>query len=317
MDADLCDLLLCVSLEAAGKQQVLKEPPSWNTCSHCRNVDTVRLEDGNYACTVCHTVSARFLDASAEWHSYQDSNQRKDTTRCGLPVSDLLPQAAFGTIISYSGNDNADIKNIRKYQFWNSMSYHDRCLVKTFDVLTMHAINNGIPKTIIEQAKVFYKTISEQKISRGSNREGIIASSIYMACKQESVPRSAKEIAKIFNIPLSTMTRGCKNFNSMLDVGMDPTSPLDFVGRYCSNLGLDQAKAKVCKEFIKELLTRKNVLTHLAPPSIASGCILYCSERHTWKLTKKQVCRTCDISPATINKCSKMLDTFILDGKPT
>ena len=43
-----------------------------------------------------------------------------------------------------------------------------------FDVLTQKSSSNGIPTCIIEDAKKTYKAISENRISRGSNRLGLI-----------------------------------------------------------------------------------------------------------------------------------------------
>ena len=45
-----------------------------------------------------------------------------------------------------------------------------------------------------------HKKISETKTYRGLNRDGIIAASIYIACRINNYPRTAKEIANIFNI---------------------------------------------------------------------------------------------------------------------
>jgi transcription initiation factor TFIIIB Brf1 subunit/transcription initiation factor TFIIB len=38
---------------------------------------------------------------------------------------------------------------------------------------------------------------------------------MYVACKRANVPRSAKEMAKMFHIQSSTMTRGCKRFQEV------------------------------------------------------------------------------------------------------
>ena len=60
--------------------------------------------------------------------------------------------------------------------------------------------------------------ITEIKISRGSNRIGIIAACVYFACKSYNVPRSSKEIADIFDINITVMTKGCKNFTNIMNL---------------------------------------------------------------------------------------------------
>ena len=58
--------------------------------------------------------------------------------------------------------------------------------------------------------------ISETKISRGSNRIGIIAACIYYACKECEVPRSTNELSSLFQIDNKIMTKGCKNFTEII-----------------------------------------------------------------------------------------------------
>jgi len=173
------------------------------------------LEDGYYMCKKCNTVQEKFIDNQAEWRYYgHEDTKTSDPTRCGMPTSDLLPELSLGSVIGndYNSKHSWEMYNLRKYQSWNSTSYKERSLFNIIDNISLQASNSGISPSIINQAKVLYKDISELKISRGANRNGLIASSIYMSCKINKVPRSAKEIAKIFNISISTMTKGCKNF---------------------------------------------------------------------------------------------------------
>ena len=58
----------------------------------------------------------------------------------------------------------------------------------------------GISKCIIDDAMRYHQKLSEAKSFRGLNREGIIAATIYIAARLNNCPRTAKEIATIFNI---------------------------------------------------------------------------------------------------------------------
>ena len=70
-------------------------------------------------------------------------------------------------------------------------------------------------KTHSGASKRFKKTGSSIK-SRGANRKGIIASCIYKACSIQGCPRSTQEIADIFKIDTKNMTKGCKNFDTII-----------------------------------------------------------------------------------------------------
>ena len=86
----------------------------------------------------------------------------------------------------------------------------ERSIYKVFLEIQNVCNRHNIPSKIINEAKSIYKIVSTTKISRGTNREGIIASCVYFACKECDVPRSSKEIADMFGITSNIMTKGVK-----------------------------------------------------------------------------------------------------------
>ena len=40
---------------------------------------------------------------------------------------------------------------------------------------------------------------------------------MYGACKEKNVPRSSKEIARIFNLPITTMSKGYKQYQEIMN----------------------------------------------------------------------------------------------------
>lgn len=275
-------------------------------CVACKSNDC-SLEDGNYVCKHCGDVVERFIDTGAEWRYYGcDDSKGNDPTRCGLPTSDLLPESSMGALIGYGVRETHELRMMRRYHLWNSMSYKERTLYNIFDTLTVTAINNGINKSIIDEAKMLYKKISEKKISRGENRSGLIASSIYMACKRNKVPRSAKEIAAIFNLKVTTMTKGCKRFQELLKMNMNATGPADFIARFCSRLEIDPHMRDFCKSTVKRA-EELSLIHENTPPSIAAGAIYMCNMICGWGITKQVLSEACEISQVTITKCFNKL----------
>lgn len=286
------------------------------TCEHCSSCNVI-LDDGNYVCQECGTIVSRFIDANAEWRYYgSEDTKSNDPTRCGMPVNDLLPFLTLGSVMGYGNNESYDIRIMRKYHMWNATSYKERSLYTIFDNMTVNAVNHGIPKSIIEEAKVLYKKISEMKISRGENRSGLIASSIYMSCKNNKVPRSTKEIAKIFNLKVTTMTKGCKKFQDIMKINLESTTADDFVFRFCSKLNMDMEKKKICKAVVKKA-DEYGVVSENTPPSIAAGTIYLCNVVYEWGITKKELSEACEISQVTISKCYKRLMNYVDHIVPT
>jgi transcription initiation factor TFIIIB Brf1 subunit/transcription initiation factor TFIIB len=209
-------------------------------------------------------------------------------------------------MIGFGTHETYAIRMMRKYNMWNSMTYKERTLYNIFDTLTINAVNNGIPKSILEESKMLYKQVSETCISRGDNRSGLIASCIYMACKNNKVPRSAKEIAKVFNLKVTTMTRGCKLFQDLMKVNVDSTTADDFVNRFCSSLQMSAEMRDICKKTV-HIAEEMSYVSENTPPSIASAIIYFCNETYKWNMSKKLIAESCDISQVTMVKCYKKL----------
>ena len=287
-----------------------QEKKSGCSCKDSRE----ELVDGNYVCTVCNSIIGRYIDNGAEWRFYgAEDSKGNDPTRCGLPTNELLPDSSLGSMIGYTSNESYDIRIMRKYHSWNSMSYRERTLFNIFEMLSIHALNNGISKSIIDEAKVLYKQVSEAKISRGDNRSGLIASSIYVSCKNNKVPRSTKEIAKIFNLKTATLTRGCKKFQEIMKINMESTTADDFINRFCSKLGLDNGRKDLCRKVV-QIAEDNSLVSENTPPSVVAGSIYLCNIVYAWNISKKDLATACDISQVTVSKCYKKLsgyETFI------
>jgi transcription initiation factor TFIIB len=177
--------------------------------------------------------------------------------------------------------------------------------------MSLKATNGGISNSIIEQAKVFYKKISELKLSRGDNREGLIASSIYTSCKKNQVPRSAKEIAKMFNLNITVLTRGRKKFDDIMNMNLKSSNPDDFIIRFCSKMDFADEMIDIARYVVKKE-EEYAIISENAPPSIAAGCIYMVNNCCNLGRTKKEISQACDVSEITINKCYKKLHEFRL-----
>jgi transcription initiation factor TFIIB len=278
-------------------------------CIHCSSNQLV-LDEGNYVCLSCGTLYERYIDTSAEWRFYgHDDSKTSDPTRCGLPTNELLPESSLGTIIGSGIGECYEMRILRKYQMWNSMTYKERTLYNIFDSLTLNAVNSGIPPTIIDEAKALYKKISELKLSRGENRSGLIASSIYMSCKTHNVPRSAKEIAKIFNLKTTTMTKGCKKFQEILQMDLASTTAADFILRFCSKLNLDKEIKDICM-YVVNKAEDMSIVSEAIPTSCAAGCIYLVCSLCGASVDKKTLATACGVSVVTISKCYKRLHNY-------
>lgn len=308
-------------LEFKDKKELNEDKTKENMCNFCESTDFEYDKDGQITCSICHSINSNYIDTGSEWRYYgNEDSKSSDPTRCGMPISDLLPQSSHGSIISsFGGGESYEMKKIRKYHGWNTMPYRERSLWGVFDILTLKASSNGIPQCIIEKAKKSYKELSENRISRGANRLGLIASCIWGACKEKNVPRSSKEIAKIFGLPITNMSKGCKQYQEIMNTinkknkkntYLTASKPEDFIHRFCSNLQMSNEDLNICLHVAQQAV-KHSLVTENTPPSIAAGSIYLVSNTLNLNITKKNISEGCEISEVTISKCFKKMEKYI------
>jgi len=196
------------------------------------------------------------------------------------------------------------------------MPYKERSLYKVFNEIQFKCNKNNLPEIIISTAKSLYTIISATKISRGSNRVGIIAACVYYACKECNVPRSINELATIFEITSKVMTKGCKNYTEIMRMSKsnqsrtsDPKSVNlnDFIERFSHKLLLPPSDIHLILK-ISNLCQDLKLINDNTPPAMAGGCIYLYIKQMNLEIHKKNISEVCKISEVTINKCYKKLE---------
>ena len=290
-------------------------------CSACKTYLFIS-EDGFLTCpnVKCGIIYKDNLDQGAEWRFYgADDNNNSDPTRCGMPINPLLVESSYSCKVLCPYKSSYEMRKIKRYTDWQSMPYKEKSQYDEFQLITVISQNAGIPKMIIDHAMRMHKLISEAKTYRGLNRDGIIAASIYISCRVNNYPRTAKEIADIFYLDNTSATKGCKNAISIINeiqqnkeeneniIKLNKTTPLSFIERYCSKLNINNELTNLCK-FIANKIETLNLIPENTPHSIAGGIIYFVSQNCNLNIQKNVINNVSKISEVTINKCYKKLE---------
>ena len=234
----------------------------------------------------CGVMYKDTLDESAEWRYYgaEDSGS-KDPTRCGMPINPLLKKSSYGCKVVCNSRSTYEMRKIRRYTEWQSMPYEEKTQYDEFEWIKAMARQSGIAKIIVDEAMRQHKKISEMKTFRGYNRDGIIAASVYIACRIHNYPRTAKEIATIFHLDNTSATKGCKNAGQILNnIESDmnrtrycETKPENFIERFCSKLNINKELTKVCM-FVAHKIEENNYIPENTPISVAAGIVYFVAQ---------------------------------------
>lgn len=289
----------------------------------CRSCNTQMkdpiIDEGKKICRNCGAIVCDNITFAPEFRFYGNENGGgEENVRCGIPFNPMLPKSSMGTIILAGSFHGDEMKRIKRYHNWNVMPYDERSRYHVFDKISNICMRNGIPQRILHEAQSLYIHISQNSITRGSKRRGIIAACLYYACKNIGFPRNAKEIARMFDINSSEMRTGCKYFQEIMTTNdivegrnkvqaMSCSTPKDFIPRYCSHLGITDQTFINLAIIISERTIKAEIVSENTPPSVACGIIYLLSELLKLDNDIKTIHKKCDISVVTINKCFKNL----------
>jgi transcription initiation factor TFIIB len=302
-------------------EQLERKDSSNSYCGACKSGDNI-VEDpamGIVICNGCGNVVANLLDENPEWRQYDDDGPASNG-RCTSVINPFLPQTSLGTTIGgYGGGKLKLINN------WGKMPYKERSLNIVLKDIQSKCEKNDILKCIEHDAKILYHNISECKhlngpnkgkyiIIRGKNRRGLIAACVYFACKKKGHTRSIKEIAKMWDLKYTEMTRGCKTFLKLMkikkmDYEYNISNPEQFVPRFCRELNISKHYVDQTVQIVKNVQLLDLASMH-TPTSIATGAILIMSELNGLPITKKMITKKFNISEVTVNKALERLNSY-------
>jgi transcription initiation factor TFIIB len=291
----------------------------YHTCHLCNNPLTI-MDDGFPTCTndACGIIYKTILDYSPEWRFYNANDKAgADPTRCGNPINNLLVESSFGCKILCDNRSSYEMKRIRKWTEWQSTPHREKSLYEEFQFITIMAQNSGIPKIFIDHAMIIHKDMSEQKMFRGMNRDGMKSASIYISCRLNGCPRTAYEIADIFKLDKQSATYGCSMAVAILnniERKMEPsertelmtTTPSAFIERYSTRLNFP-TELSILAKFITKKIENQSFISDNTPQSSAAGIMFFVSQLCKLNISKTEIRKVCCVSEVTINKCYRKL----------
>lgn len=290
----------------------------YDFCDCCKSKNIIE-KYGFYICQDCGSKNESIIDETQEWRYYGSNDSKSsDPSRCGIGVSDLIPNTCMGSIISANYKESKNMQIIRRIHAWNSVNYRDTTLINDFNNMEIICSNYGISKCIIEEAKYMFKNITYQKHKKKAKKEAIQAACVQWSCKLNNVPRDSNEMARMFNISKKDIRKGAKQFEEIWSVinennkdnlykDLEPSNSTNFLHRRCSQLKLSNDIFKICEEVCNYIEKEDYLIKHI-PLSRTAGSIYFTCNCLNISVDKTKITEICSISEVTINKCYQKLN---------
>ena len=296
-------------------------------CPKCGSTHLTR--DYSRAELVCEdcglVIDEDFIDHGPEWRAF-DSDQREKRARVGAPMTYTIHDKGLSTMIGWKNRDSygksiptrnrAQLYRLRKWQIRTRISDGtERNLALALSTLDRMSSALSLPRNVRETAAMIYRKAVNEKLIRGRSIEGVTAAVLYAACRQCNVPRTLDEISNVAQMKKKEIGRNYRNISHKLKLKLLPTTPQDYISRFCSKLKLSndvQIKAmEILKKAADKELTSGRGPTGLAAASMYIASVL-CGERRT----QREVADVAGVTEVTIRnrykELAKKLDIDII-----
>ncbi|GIY10260.1 transcription initiation factor IIB [Caerostris darwini] len=253
--------------------------------------DATLIEDyraGDMICSECGlVVGDRVIDVGSEWRTFSNEKADSDPSRVGAAENPLLNGSDLSTVIGKgTGGASFDEGGVAKYQNRRTMSSSDRALINAFREISNMADRINLPKTIVDRANSLFKQVHDGKTLKGRSNDAIASSCVYIACRQEGVPRTFKEICAVSKVSKKDIGRCFKEILKALETSVDLITTGDFMSRFCSNLGLPINVQRAATHIARKAV-ELDIVPGRSPISIAAAAIYMASQASEEKKSQK------------------------------
>ena len=282
-----------------------------NKCPSCGSSRIIQdYVKGDLLCGICGTViSETHIDPGPEWRAY-NSEESSKKERTGSPLTDLLHDRGLATEIGWPDKDSSgkriptrnrpQLFRLRKWQRRARLkNANERNISFALGHLDKIAAKKDIPKPVREQAARIYKDAVEQGLIRGRSIESVVSAALYASCRLAKVPRTLDEIAEAADIGRKQIGRTYRFLARKLDLTLDPTSPHDYVQRFCAGLMLPNEVERASMEILDEA-SKKDIISGKGPNGVAAAAIYIAAIKCKKRRTQREVAEVAGVTEVTI-----------------
>jgi len=300
------------------KPKKIDESEDVTVCPECKSGHLVRdYARGETLCDECGLVlDEQLVDLGPEWRAF-DLEQGEKRARTGAPMTYTIHDKGLSTEIGWKNKDSygksiptknrAQLYRLRKWQRRIRVSNAtERNLAYALSELDRMASGMGLPRDLRESAAMIYRKAVSKNLIRGRSIEGVVAASLYGACRQCLVPRTLDEIAAASRVGRKEIGRTYRFMTRELMLKLAPTKPQDYISRFCSQLKLSGEVQTKAMEILKEA-GEKELTSGRGPTGVAAASIYIASILANERRTQREVADIAGVTEVTIRNRYKEL----------
>ncbi len=275
------------------------------------------MERGEIVCEGCGLViEDGIIDRGPDWRAF-DKEQMEKRSHAGAPLTYTLHDYGLSTVIDWRNKDASgrEISATRRAQLYRLRKWHQRIrvssslernLAQAFTELESIASRLDLPKNVREMAAKIYRKAVEKGLTKGRSIEGVTAAAIYFACRECGVPRTLDEISEAARINRKEIGKTYRFVARELGLCPKPTSPLDYIDRFGSELNLSGKVRSKAREILK-LAMSKEITSGRGPTGVSAAALYIASVLMNERKTQKEIAQVAGVTEVTIRNRYKEL----------
>jgi transcription initiation factor TFIIB len=273
-----------------------------HSCPECDG--SLNSDAGETVCAECGLVVAEDrIDRGPEWRSLgeEDGQQRK---RTGAPLTRSRHDRGLSTEI---GRDSR-IKGRKRRRLARMRRQHNRAQIATkaernqvygFTEIRRVVGQLSLPTDVRDQACALFESAQNEDLLHGRSIEGFAAAAVYAVCRTRSIARSVGEIVETARADRGELRAAYDAMNRELGLPTGPIDPAEYVPRFASELGLDDAVERHARELLSEAKER-SLVGGRNPCGVAAGCLYAAAAERGAELTQAEAAEVADVTPVTV-----------------
>ena len=284
----------------------------------CGNTDIVTdTSTGEQICTACGTVlNDTVIDHGPEWRAF-DPQQTENLTRVGAPLTPLIHDKGLSTTISWRSQDATGRRltqeekqrqyRLRKWQRRTSASDStQRNLTQALSELTRIADELNLPQNTRETAAMIYRKAVTQGLIRGRTIQSVVASAIYMSCRQCQVIRSLEDVAKAATISRKEAARNYRHLYKQLQPEVPQVDKDNLITKYVNQLRISGQTERLCRKVMDQAAEQRLTIGR-APEGITAAALYIACKINQEDRTQGEIAKAAQITEVTIRNRYKEL----------
>jgi transcription initiation factor TFIIB len=258
------------------------------SCALCNNDLTVTDPDsGEIICSKCGLVIIdKIQESSRPEYRVFSSHEVNKKNRSGTATSLAYHDMGLSTVIGKTDRDadghkidagmHCTMERLRTWDFRIQIrtSTH-RNLVQAFSELNVLKDKLALPDAVIEKTAYIYRKIQERGLVKGRSISGLVAASVYAACREMGIPRSLTDIAVASNVKRKDLARAYRILVIELDIKIPLIDEIKCLVKVANKANLSEKTKRQAISIMNEIL-KKDISAGKNPMGFAAT-VLYLS----------------------------------------